>query len=96
MSYLGTIIEELVASRLWSNGIDSVLVVVYLQPNNSRRLTVQEKQRKCLGTLDIIGDARSKEETLPLVILNFLISIIFNSGIRAMSALFHLRLIHKS
>jgi hypothetical protein len=36
-----------------------------------------------------------RRETLPLVILNSLISVISDSGIRAMSAPFHLELIRK-
>jgi hypothetical protein len=47
-----------------------------------------------LSTLDVIEDAKSKEKTLPLVIQNSLISIISNSGVKAMIAPFHLELIH--
>jgi hypothetical protein len=39
---------------------------------------VQEIQHKGLGTPDIIGDALSEREMLPLIILNFLISVISN------------------
>jgi hypothetical protein len=41
-------IEEVAASRLWNIGIGSVSAVVYLQQNDSRRLTVQEIQHKGL------------------------------------------------
>jgi hypothetical protein len=77
-------------------GIDSVSAVVDLETNDSRKLTMQETQCKDLDTLDVIEDARSKRKTFPLIIQNSLISIIFNDGIRTMSALFHLKLIHKS
>jgi hypothetical protein len=77
-------------SRLWNREIDSVSTVVYLQQSDSRRLTVQQIQHKCLGTPNVIGDTWSERETLPLVILNSLISIISNSGIIAMSAPFRL------
>jgi hypothetical protein len=96
MSSLVARIEEVVASRLWSNGIGSDSTVVYLQPSDSRWLTVQEMQRKWLGMLDVIGDTRSKEKKFPLIILNFRISIISNTSIRDMSAHFHLELIFKS
>jgi hypothetical protein len=81
--------------RLWSGGIDSVSAVVDLETNDSRKLTMQETQCKDLDTLDVIEDARSKKKTFPLIIQNSLISVIFNDGIRTMSAFFHLKLIHK-
>jgi hypothetical protein len=80
---------------LWKRGIDSVSVMVYLQQSDSWRLTVHEIHHKGLGMPDVIGDAWSERETLPLVILNSLISIIYNSGIIAMSAPFRLELIPK-
>jgi hypothetical protein len=43
---------------------------------------VQEIQHKGLGTLDVIGDALSERETLPLVILNFIISVISNINLQ--------------
>jgi hypothetical protein len=95
MSSLEVRIEEVAASRLWNRGIGSVSAVVYLQQSDSRKLMVQEIHYKILGTPDVIGDARSERKTLPLVILNSLISVISNSGIRAMSAPFHLELIPK-
>jgi hypothetical protein len=95
MSSLGVRIEEVAASRLWSSGIGSVSVMVHPQQSDSQRLTVLEIQRKGFGTPDVIGDVRSKRKTFPLVILNFLISIISNSSIRSMSAHFHLKLISK-
>jgi hypothetical protein len=49
-------IEEIVISRLWNRGIDSVSVVVYLQQSDFRRLTVQEIQHKGLGTPYVIRD----------------------------------------
>jgi hypothetical protein len=70
-SSLGVRIEEVVASRLWSSRIGSVSIVVYLKPSDSRRLKMQETERKGLDMLDVIGDAKSKGETLSLVILNF-------------------------
>jgi hypothetical protein len=73
-------IEEVVASRLWNKGIDSVSAMIYLQQNDFRRLTVQEMQRKSLDTSDVIEDVRTKRETLPLIILNFFFSIIFTSN----------------
>jgi hypothetical protein len=82
-------------SRLWNRGICSVSVVVYLQQNDSRRLTAQEIQHKSLGTSDMIGDAWSERKTLPLVVLNSFISVISNSDIRAMSTTFCLELIPK-
>jgi hypothetical protein len=82
-------------SRLWSRGIGSVSDVVYLQQSNSRRLMVQEIQHKGLGTPDVIGDTWSEREKFSLVILNSLISVISNSGIRAMSTPFRLELIPK-
>jgi hypothetical protein len=94
-SSLDVRIEEVARSRLWNRWIGLVSTVVYLQQRDSQRLMVQEIQHKNLGTSDVIGDALSKRETLPLVILNSLISIISNSGIRAMSAPFHLELIPK-
>jgi hypothetical protein len=71
-SSLGVRIEEVVASRLWSSRISSV-------SSDSRRLKMQETERKGLDTLDVIGDAKSKGETLSLVILNFFFSIISNN-----------------
>jgi hypothetical protein len=78
-SSLGVRIEEVVASRLWSSRIGSVSIVVYLKPSDSRRLKMQETERKGLDMLDVIGDAKSKGETLSLVILNFFFSIISNN-----------------
>jgi hypothetical protein len=54
-SSLSMRIEEVATSTLRSSRIGSVLTVVYLQPSDSRRLTVQETQHKCLDTLDVIG-----------------------------------------
>jgi hypothetical protein len=62
--------------------------VVYLQQSNFRRLTVHEIQYKGLDTPYMIGDAWSEREMFPLVILNSLISVISNSGIKVMSAPF--------
>jgi ribosomal protein L31E len=80
-SSLDVRIENVVTFRLWSSGIGSVSTVVYLQPSDFQRLTVQEKQ-----------DQRKK--LLP-IIMNSLISTIFDSGIRVMSATFYLELIFK-
>jgi hypothetical protein len=63
MSSLGVRIEEVAASRLWNRGIGSVSAMVYLQQNDSQKFTIQEMQRKYLGTSDVIRDARSKENT---------------------------------
>jgi hypothetical protein len=38
----GVRIEEVAASRLWSSEIGSVSAVVYLQPSDFQRFTVQE------------------------------------------------------
>jgi hypothetical protein len=56
-------IEEVATSRLWNREIGSVSTVIYLQQSYSQKLTVQEMQRKGLGTSDVIGDARSKKNT---------------------------------
>jgi hypothetical protein len=58
-SNLGVRIKEVMVYRLWSSGIGSVSNVVYLQLNDSQRLTMQKSKHKDLGTLDVIEDARS-------------------------------------
>jgi hypothetical protein len=62
-SSLDVRIEEVAASRLLNRGIGSVSAVLYLQQSDSRRLTVQEMQRKGFDTSDVIRDARSKKNT---------------------------------
>jgi hypothetical protein len=93
-SSLDVRIEEVATSKLWNKGIGSVSAMVYLQQSDSRRFTIQEMQRKSLGTSYVIGDARSKENIFAGN-SEFLISVISNSGIKTMSVPFHLELIPK-
>jgi hypothetical protein len=72
-------IEEIMASRLWNKGIGSVSAVVYLQQSDSQRFTMHEMQHKDFGMPDMIGDAKLKRKTFPLIFMNFLISIISNT-----------------
>jgi hypothetical protein len=57
-SSLNVRIGDVVTFRLWNKGIGSVSTVAYLQQSNSRRLTVQEMQRKGFGTSYVIEDVR--------------------------------------
>jgi hypothetical protein len=68
MSSFGVRIEDVAVFRMWRSGISSISAVVYYQLSDSQKFLMQETQCKSLGILNVIGAARSKGETFPLVI----------------------------